>query len=194
MGKKQRKSKQSRIAETALRERLHKAVDAADTLTLRAMSKSLEMADVLGDDEDGNYCCMLRILEAKLRGMRKYFESRDFVVDEYIYAEQIGRVLKMLEIVNDVGGVEFGKEGEVRVNYQNAGRFFNSRCMSLMFDKDKESGRLVPRKLRHAPLAVNGQPLESADEEFYIKSIVREEKAWSLLWKMMSLYCRNWWE
>ena len=108
--------------------------------------------------------------------MSRYFHSHGYTEDSEKCARQIDRIIKVIERLLDSDT----PLDEMNINL-NTGIKYVPKDLAEKWTESK-NGRIVFKENT------------SLFKKYIILNIIKEEKSWHLIWKMLDFYCRFWWD
>lgn len=156
-------------------------------MSKKTKSKFRPYKRVLKEDYDFDFASMLPILEVKLKKLAKQFEEDKLVEGWQKMVQEINLAVKLINIINgndptyeyldkSLPVLEREKRGVKILKYVNGRNFYR------FFTVYKSDADLYTDKFK------------KQQEYYYFFDTLREDKAWSLLWKLISYRARTWWD
>lgn len=160
----------------ARKKKLIELIEKSDVESIRGFEQSLPYQHFFKKDFDFDYSYLIWLIKIKLERMSRYFHSHGYTEDSEKCARQIDRTTKVIgRLLDDDTPLD-----EMKINL-NTGIKYVPKDLAEKWTETR-NGRTVFKE--------NTPPFK----KYIIHNIIKEEKSWHLIWKMLDFYCRFWWD
>ena len=158
----------------ARKKKLIELIEKSDGESIRGFEQSLPYQHFFKKDFDFDYSYLIWFIKIKLERMSRYFHSHGYTEDSEKCARQIDRTIKVIERLLDSDT----PLDEMNINL-NTDIKYVPKDLAEKWTETK-NGRIVFKENT------------SLFKKYIILNIIKEEKSWHLIWKMLDFYCIFW--